>query len=191
MTGPTAQLALRTAAFTLPPIRAGRHIGGAIVARTFSTFLLVLVLSALLMALSIAVMRHGDPFGALGMKRLEGLAGPATFIPLAAIYFFGIALLMILPLRAASFVLVNGVEATYLAVVVLFATIVGCIAARMAFGQIAAYRALIDWQFVFVLAVVVCHAILNELRQNVLLRSLALAASVAATLACLFWTFRL
>ena len=104
---------------------------------------------------------------------------------------FGIALLMILPLRAGSFVLVNGVEATYLAVVVLFATIVGCIAARMAFGQIAAYRALIDWQFVFVLAVVVCHAILNELRQNVLLRSLALPASVAATLACLFWTFRL
>jgi hypothetical protein len=159
-------------------------------AKAVSTFILVTVLTALLMALSIAVMRHGDPFGALGMKRLDGLAGAATFIPLAALYFFGVALLMILPLRAASFILVNGVETVYLAVIVLFATIVGCLVARMAFGQFTAYRALLDWQFVFVLAVLVCHAILNELRRNVLLRTLALVASVAATLACLFWTFR-
>jgi hypothetical protein len=159
-------------------------------AKTVSTFILVTVLTALLMALSIAVTRHGDPFGALGMKRLDGLAAAATFIPLAALYFFGVALLMILPLRAASFVLVNGVETIYLAVVVLFATIVGCLLARMAFGQINAYRALLDWQFVFVLAVIVCHAVLDELRRNVLLRTLALVASVAATLACLFWTFR-
>jgi hypothetical protein len=159
-------------------------------AKSVSTFILVTVLTALLMALSIAVMRHGDPFGALGMRRLDGLASAATFIPLAALYFFGVALLMILPLRAASFVLVNGVETIYLAVVVLFATIVGCLVARMAFGQFTAYRALLDWQFVFVLAVLICHAILNELRRNVLLRTLALVASVAATLACLFWTFR-
>jgi hypothetical protein len=159
-------------------------------AKAVSTFILVTVLTALLMALSIAVMRHGDPFGALGMKRLDGLAGAATFIPLAALYFFGVALLMILPLRAASFILVNGAETVYLAVIVLFATIVGCLVARMAFGQFTAYRALLDWQFVFVLAVLVCHAILNELRRNVLLRTLALVASVAATLACLFWTFR-
>jgi hypothetical protein len=159
-------------------------------AKSVSTFILVTVLTALLMALSIAVMRHGDPFGALGMKRLDGLASAATFIPLAALYFFGVALLMILPLRAASFILVNGVETVYLAVIVLFATIVGCLVARMAFGQFTAYRALLDWQFVFVLAVLVCHAILNELRRNVLLRTLALVASVAATLACLFWTFR-
>jgi hypothetical protein len=159
-------------------------------AKTVSTFILVTVLTALLMALSIAVMRHGDPFGALGMKRLDGLASAATFIPLAALYFFGVALLMILPLRAASFVLVNGVETVYVAVVVLFATIIGCLVARMAFGQINAYRALLDWQFVFVLAVAVFHAILNELRRNVLMRTLALVASVAATLACLFWTFR-
>ena len=159
-------------------------------AKSVSTFILVTVLTALLMALSIAVMRHGDPFGALGMRRLDGLASAVTFIPLAALYFFGVALLMILPLRAASFVLVNGVETIYLAVVVLFATIVGCLVARMAFGQFTAYRALLDWQFVFVLAVLICHAILNELRRNVLLRTLALVASVAATLACLFWTFR-
>ena len=160
-------------------------------ARTFGTFFLVSLLTALLMALSIAVMRHGDPFGALGMRRLDNLASAASFIPLAAIYFFGVALLMILPLRAASFVLVNGVETVHLAVVVLFATIVGCLVARMAFGQVNAYHALIDWQFVFVLAVVACHAILNELRRNILLRSLALVGSVAATLACLFWTFRI
>ncbi|MBN9065154.1 MAG: hypothetical protein J0H60_01405 [Rhizobiales bacterium] len=160
-------------------------------AKTVSTFILVAFLTALLMALSIAVMRHGDPFGALGIRRLDGLASAATFIPLAALYFFGVALLMILPLRAASFVLVNGVETVYLAVVVLFATIVGCLLARMAFGQINAYRVLLDWQFVFVLAVVVCHAILNELRRNVLMRTLVLVASIAATLACLFWTFRL
>jgi hypothetical protein len=159
-------------------------------AKTVSTFILVTVLTALLMALSIAVMRHGDPFGALGMKRLDGLASAATFIPLAALYFFGVALLMILPLRAASFVLVNGVETVYVAVVVLFATIIGCLVARVAFGQINAYRALLDWQFVFVLAVAVFHAILNELRRNVLMRTLALVASVAATLVCLFWTFR-
>jgi hypothetical protein len=137
-------------------------------AKAVSTFILVTVLTALLMALSIAVMRHGDPFGALGMKRLDGLANAATFIPLAALYFFGVALLMILPLRAASFILVNGVETVYLAVIVLFATIVGCLVARMAFGQFTAYRALLDWQFVFVLAVLVCHAIHNELRRNVL-----------------------
>jgi len=159
-------------------------------AKSVSTFILVTVLTALLMALSIAVMRHGDPFGALGMRRLDGLASAATFIPLAALYFFGVALLMILPLRAASFVLVNGVETIYLVVVVLFATIVGCLVARMAFGQFTAYRALLDWQFVFVLAVLICHAILNELRRNVLLRTLALVVSVAAALACLFWTFR-
>jgi hypothetical protein len=159
-------------------------------AKSVSTFILVTVLTALLMALSIAVMRHGDPFGVLGMRRLEGIASAATFIPLAAIYFFGVALLMILPIRAASFVLVNGVETVYLAVVVLFATIVGCLVARMAFGQLGAYRALLDWQFMFVLAVVVCHAILNELRHNVLLRTLTLVAAVVATLACLFWTFR-
>jgi hypothetical protein len=158
--------------------------------RTISTFFLIVILSALLMALSIAVMRHGDPFGVLGMKRLDGLAGAATFIPLAALYFFGVALLMVLPLRAASFVLVNGAETVHLAVVVLFATIVGCLLARMAFGQINAYRVLLDWQFVFVVAIVVCHAILNELRRNILLRSLAFAAAIAATLVCLFWTFR-
>src|SRR6185312_13132456 len=132
------------------PVRYARRNGirGTIMARTVGTFILIAVLAALLMALSIAVTRHGDPFGALGMRRLDSLAGAATFIPLASLYFLGVALLMILPLRAASFVLVNGVETVHLAAILLFATIVGCVVARMAFGQVGAYRALLDWQFV-------------------------------------------
>lgn len=159
-------------------------------AKTFSTFALVAVLTALLMVLSIALARHDyATFGALGARRLDGLASAQTFIPLAAIYFFGVALLMILPLRAAAFVLVSGVEPVYWAAVVLIATIAGCLLARVAFGQTSALAVLLDWQFVFVAAIVVCHAILNELRRNVLLRSLALAACLAASLACLFWSF--
>ncbi len=159
--------------------------------KTVSTFVLITVLTALLMALSIALARHGyASFGALGARRLDGLASAATFIPLAAIYFFGVALLMILPLRAAAFVLVSGVEPVYWAAVVLFATIVGDLVARVAFGQTAAFGILLDWQFIFIAAIVGCHAILNELRRNVLLRSLSLVVALAACLACLFWTFR-
>jgi hypothetical protein len=160
-------------------------------AKSISTFALVAVLTGLLMVLSIVLVRQGYAFGAIGARRLDGLANATSFIPLAALYFFGVALLMILPLRAAAFVLVSAVETTYLAVLVLFATIVGCLLGRVAFGQFDVLRVLIDWQFVFAAAIVVCHALLNELRRNVLLRSLALVASVAATLACLYWTFRL
>lgn len=153
-------------------------------AKTVSTFLLVAVLAALLMALSLALMRHGyAAYGAAGARRLESLANAASFVPLAALYFLGVALLMILPLRAAAFVLVGAVETTYWAAVVLFATIAGCVAARLAFGQTGAPKALLDWHFVFLAAIVGCHAILNELRRNVLLRSLALVFSVAAALA--------
>jgi hypothetical protein len=159
-------------------------------AKSISTFLLVAALTGVLMALSIALARHGYGFGAIGTKRLDGLASAVSFIPLAAVYFLGVALLMILPLRAAAFVLVSAVETTYLATLVLFATIVGCLLGRVAFGQFGVLRALIDWQFVFLAAIVVCHALLNELRRNVLLRSLALVCSIAATLACLYSSFR-
>ena len=159
-------------------------------AKSISTFALVAILTGLLMALSILLVRQGYAFGAIGARRLDGLANATSFIPLAALYFFGVALLMILPLRAAAFVLVSGVETTYLAVLVLFATIVGCLLGQAAFGHFGTLRALLDWQFVFVAAVVVCHAILNELRRNILLRSLALVGCVGLTLACLYWTFR-
>jgi len=160
-------------------------------AKSISTFALVAVLTGVLMALSIALARHGYAFGATGARRLDGLAGAVSFIPLAALYFLGVALLMILPLRAAAFVLVSAVETTYLAALVLFATIAGCLLGRVAFGQFGVLRALVDWQFVFMAAIVVCHALLNALRRNVLLRSLALVCSLAAVLACLFWSFRL
>jgi hypothetical protein len=159
-------------------------------AKSISTFALVTVLTGVLMALSVLLVREGYGFGAIGAKRLDGLASAASFIPLAALYFFGVALLMILPLRAAAFVLVSAVETTYLAVLVLFATIAGCLLGRVAFGQFGVLRALLDWQFVFAAAIVACHALLNELRRNVLLRSLALVGAMAASLACLFWTFR-
>jgi hypothetical protein len=159
-------------------------------AKSISTFATVTILTAILTALSMVLLRQGYAFGAIGAKRLDGLASAASFIPLAALYFLGVSLLMILPLRAAAFVLVSAVEPIYLAALVLLATIVGCLLGRVAFGQFAILRALLDWQFIFVAAIIVCHVLLNALRRNVLLRSLTLLLGVAATLACLYWTFR-
>lgn len=160
-------------------------------AKIISTFALIAVLTALLAALSLALARHGYPFGSLGLARLEGLASSAAFIPLAAIYFLAAALLMILPLRAASFVLVAGADKLFFAVIALFATIAGGLAARAAFGQVQALWALWDWQFGFVAVVVATHLFLNEVRRNMLLRTLAMILFVAAALACLYWSFRL
>ncbi|MDP1346512.1 hypothetical protein, partial [Klebsiella pneumoniae] len=81
--------------------------------------------SALLMALSLAVAQHGYPFGAIGVKRLDDIADATTFLPLAALYFFSAMLMMVLPLRAASIVLLNAADIIVWAVVVLFASIVG------------------------------------------------------------------
>ena len=159
--------------------------------KTLTTFALTAVLTALLAALSLALARHGYPVGTIGLARLDGLANSATFIPLAAIYFLAAALLMILPLRAASFVLVHGAEKLFFAVIVLFATILGVLAARAAFGQLQSLWALWDWQFVFVAAVVAAHLLLDEVRRNALLRSLFLILFLAATLACLYWSFGL
>lgn len=156
-----------------------------------TSFALVAVLTALLMALSLAVARHGYPFGVNGVKRLDGIANADTFLPLAAIYFFAAMLMMILPLKAASLVLLNAADTIHWVVVALFATIVGCLAARWAFGQTSAPWALLDWRFLFVAAIVGCHLAMNELRRNVLLRSLFFAIFGIATLACLFWSFRL
>lgn len=160
-------------------------------ARTASTFAVAVVLTALSMALGIAVARHGYGFGTVGIKRLDDLANATMFLPLAAIYFLGVALLMVLPLRAAAFVLVSGVEPVYWATVVLFAVIVGCVIAKAGFGQTGALSALPDWRFAFVAAIVACHALLNTLRRNLLLRTLALTVCIGAVVACLFWSFRL
>lgn len=156
-----------------------------------TSFALVAAFSALLMALSLAVAQHGYPFGAIGVRRLDGIADAATFLPLAALYFFSAMLMMVLPLRAASIVLLNAADIIVWAVVVLFASIVGSLAARWAFGQSSVLWALWNWRFLFVAAVVGCHLVMNELRRNVLLRSLFLIVFAAATLACLFWSFTL
>lgn len=159
--------------------------------RTAASFLLVTVLTAALAALSFAVEQKGYAFGALGLARLDDLANAATFVPLAAIYAFASVLMMILPLRAAGFVHTNGATPTYAATLVLLATIVGVLVARFAFGDRAALWALLDWQFLFAGAIIAAHLLMNELRRNVLLRTIFFVVFIAATLACLFWTFRL
>ncbi|CCV03503.1 conserved membrane hypothetical protein [Mesorhizobium metallidurans STM 2683] len=157
--------------------------------KALTSFALVAVLTALLMALSLAVARHGYPFGAIGAKRLDDIADAGIFIPLAAVYFFSALLMMILPIRAAGIVLTNAADAIFWTVIVLFATIIGGLAARWAFGQAGVLTALLNWRFLFVAAVVACHLFMNELRRNILLRSLFFVVFAAATLACLFGSF--
>lgn len=159
--------------------------------RTFAAFALVVVLTGLLAALGIALEAKGYRFGALGTARLDSLASAATFIPLAALYAFCAALMMALPLRAAGFVMANGATPVFSTALVLLATIVGVQLARLAFGSQGALWALADWQFVFAGAILAAHLAMNELRRNLLLRTLFFIAFIAATLACLYWTFRL
>ena len=157
--------------------------------KALTSFALVAVLAALLMALSLAVARHGYPYGVTGVKRLDGIADAGSFIPLAAVYFFSAMLMMILPIRAAGVVLTNAADVIFWATIALFATIVGCLVTRWAFGQSGALWALLNWRLLFVAAIVGCHFIMNELRRNILLRSLFLVVFAVATLACLFWSF--
>ncbi|MFA6157880.1 hypothetical protein [Mesorhizobium sp.] len=159
--------------------------------KALTSFALVTVLAALLMALSLAVARHGYPYGAVGAKRLDNIADAGTFIPLAAVYFFSALLMMVLPIRAAGIVLTHAADALFWAVIVLLAAIVGGLVARWAFGQGGALWALLNWRFLFAAAVIGCHFVMNELRRNVLLRSLFFVIFAAATLACLFWSFTL
>ena len=159
--------------------------------KALTSFALVAVLTALLMALSLAVVRHGYPYGAIGVRRLDGIADAGTFIPLAAVYFFSALLMMILPIRAAGVVLTHAADALFWTVIVLLAAIVGGLVARWAFGQGSALGALLNWRFLFAVAVIGCHFVMNELRRNVLLRSLFFVIFAAATLACLFWSFTL
>jgi hypothetical protein len=158
--------------------------------KAISTFALVAVLTAALAAASLFLTQKGYPHGSTGLSQLDGVANAATFIPLAAIYAFSGLLLMILPMRAASFVLVNATDTLFWTTTALLATILGVLVGRAAFGQTTVLWALADWRFVFALAVVACHFVLNELRRNALLRSIGFVAFIAATLLCLYWTFR-
>lgn len=159
--------------------------------KALTSFALVAVLAALLMALSLAVARHGYPYGAIGARRLDGIADPGTFIALAAVYFFSALLMMVLPIRAAGIVLIHAADALFWTVIVLLAAIVGGLVARWAFGQGGVLWTLLNWRFLFAAAVIGCHFVMNELRRNVLLRSLFFVIFAAATVACLFWSFTL
>jgi hypothetical protein len=159
--------------------------------RTAITFLVVAVMTGLLAALSFAIRIKGYPFGTLGIERLDGIASAATFMPLAALYAFAAALMMILPARAAGFFYANAAAPVWYAALVLLATIVGLQAARFAFGSNDALWALLDWRFLFAAAIVGVHLVLDVLRRNVLIRTLAFVGFTAAMLACLYWTFRL
>ncbi len=159
--------------------------------KAVSAFLLVAVLTGLLAAASIALENKGYAFGGLGLARLDGLAGAATFIPLAALYAFAGALMALLPLRAAGFVYMNAAVPVHATTLVLFSTILGVQVARFAFGASGALWVLVDWQFLFAAAIVATHLFMNEVRRNALLRTVFFVVFVAAALACLYWTFRL
>jgi len=159
--------------------------------RTVTAFLVVTVLTALLAALSFAIRVKGYPFGTLGIERLDAIASAVTFIPIAALYAFTAMLMMILPVRAAGFFYANAASPIWSAAIVLLAAIVGLQVARLAFGSRDAVWALLDWRFLFAAAVIGTHLVLDRLRRDILLRTLFFAVFLVATLACLYWTFRL
>lgn len=159
--------------------------------KTATAFLVITVLTALLGALSFAIRIKGYPFGSLGISRLDDIADAATFIPIAALYAFAAMLMMILPARGAGFLYANAAEPIWFAALVLLAAILGLQIARFAFGAEGALWALLDWQFLFAAAVIGTHLVLDILRRNALLRTLFFVVFLVATLACLYWTFRL
>ena len=156
--------------------------------RAALSFALLAVLTALLAVASLFLAQKGYPFGAVGLRRLDSIASAPTFIPLAGLYFLSAALLMILPLRAASFVLSNATEVVFWSAIALIAAIVGVVVARFAWGQNGALSSLIDWRFLYAAALIAAHFALDHLRKNVLLRTLFFAIFVAACAFCLFWT---
>lgn len=155
-----------------------------------SIVLTVFAMTVLLAVLSIAVEQKGYAFGALGIARLDSAASAATFIPLAALYAAAATLMMLLPLRAAGFIYANAASPLHAATLILLATILGVQAARFAYGDRGALWVLVDWQFAFAAVLIVAHAFMNQLRGNVLMRTLFFIVFLAATAACLFWTFR-
>jgi hypothetical protein len=154
-------------------------------------FVTVAVLTLALAALSYGLIIKGYSMGAMGIERLDALAGPLTFMPLAALYSLAAALVVLLPIRSASAVHTNGSVPVFSATLLLLAAIVGLVIARTIFVDREAFRALLDWRYLFAVAVIVVHMSTNHLRQNLLLRTLAFVALIGAALACLYWSFRL
>src|SRR5690606_32634633 len=122
--------------------------------RAISTFGLIEVLTAIRPSYGLAEAAHGYHHCDIGIKQQDAIANSATFIPLAALYAFSVALLMIMPLKAASFILINATDMLFWTVIVLLATIAGCLVARFAFGQSGAVWAITDWKFIFAAAII-------------------------------------
>ena len=158
--------------------------------RAVATFLLTGVVAALLSALSLALVAKGYPLGQTGLARLGQLADAGAFLPLAAAYALAAVLMMILPLQAAGFVHTNTATPLHLAALVVLAAIVGLHAALLGFGDRDAPWALADWRLLFGLGTVAAHLAISELRRNLLIRSIAFVAFMAAAFVCLFWSFR-
>jgi hypothetical protein len=156
--------------------------------RAALSFALLAVLTAFLVVFCLFLAQKGYPFGAIGLRRLDSIASAPTFIPLAGLYFLTAALLMILPLRAASFVLSHATEVVFWTAIALLASIVGVVVARFGWGQSNALSSLVDWRFLYAVGLIAAHFALDHLRRNVLLRSLSFAICVAASAFCLFWT---
>lgn len=156
--------------------------------RAALSFALLAVLTALLAVGCLFLAQKGYPFGAVGLRRLDSIASAPTFIPLAGLYFLTAALLMILPLRAASFMLSHATEVVFWTAIALIASIVGVVLARFVWGQSGALSSLVDWRFLYAAALIAGHFALDHLRRNILLRSLFFAIFMAAAAFCLFWT---
>ncbi|MBP0439837.1 hypothetical protein [Tianweitania sediminis] len=155
--------------------------------RAVFSFVLVALLTMILAAGSLFLAGKGYPFGAVGLRRLDGIAAATTFAPLASVYFLSAALMMLLPLRPAAFVLTHAADILFWAAVALLGTVVGLVAAQFAFGQMRAPYALAEWGYLYALAVAACHFLLNSLRRNLLLRTLAFVGLLAAAGFCLVW----
>lgn len=155
-----------------------------------TTFIVIAVITGLLAALSFALRFKGYQFGSIGIARLDTIADAATFIPIAALYAFGAMLIMILPVRAAGFAYANVASPVWFTTLVLLASILGLQAARFSFGDRSALWALVDWKFIFAAAVIGTQVCLDDLRRGVLLKTVFFVVFLVATLACLYWTFK-
>lgn len=154
-------------------------------------FILIAMFTLALAALGYGLAIKGYGIGMTGVERLDAIAAPAMFMPLAALYVFSAALVALLPLRAASFTHASASVPLYSATLILLATIVGVILARVIFVDRDTIWQLADWHNLFAVGVVVVHLGTNQLRRNLAVRSLAVVALLGAAGACLFWSFRL
>ncbi len=155
--------------------------------QTAFVFLVATVATAALAVLAILVQQKGYPHGGIALGRLDAIAGPSAFAPLAALYALAAMLVMILPLRAAGFVHGFGNTPIFHATLVLLGSMLGVQLARLGFGNSGALRPLLDIRIGYAIGIVVAHLALDALRRNALLRSVGFAGFAALVLFCLFF----